>query len=110
MRTLARTVDSGSESVISRSSFWSAQCNARPFTLTIKQQPAHGTISIREGLNPVAENPRFGTAGSCAGKQVMGKQILYRSTPGFQGQDAIVYEIVSDKGQRGATTVTIEVR
>ena len=109
-QTLTRTVDSGSESVIARSTFWNSECNSRSVTVTIRQQPANGTASVREGLNTVPENPRFGTAGSCAGKQIMGKQIVYRSKANFRGTDVVVYESVSDRGERSSTTVTIEVR
>src|SRR5204863_77643 len=108
LRRIARTVDSGSESVIARSTFWNSECNARPATVRIVQPPANGTVSVREGLNPVVENPQFGTAGRCVGKQVMGKQIMYRSKPGFRGSDVVVYEVRSDKGQKASTAVTIE--
>jgi len=107
---LARTADSGSESVVARSTYWNSQCEPRGVTVTIKQPPASGTASVKEGLNPVVANPRFGTAGKCVGKQVMGKQILYRSNPGFRGSDQIVYESVTDQGQRTSVTVKIEVR
>ena len=109
-QTLTRTVDSGSESVVARSTFWNSECNPRPVTVTIKQQPANGNASVREGLNTVPENPRFGTAGSCVGKQIMGKQIVYRSKADFRGTDVVVYESASDKGERSLITVTIEVR
>jgi hypothetical protein len=108
--TVTRAVDSGSESVIARASFFNGECGARPVTVTITQPPARGTASIRDGLNTVPERARFGTSGSCAGRQVMGKQIVYRSDPGFRGGDLLVYEFVSDRGERGSTTVVIEVR
>ena len=97
VRRIARTVDSGAESVIARTTFWNNECNARPVTVTIKQPPANGTASIKEGLNPVVENPRFVTGGACVARQIMGKQIIYRSNPGFHGGDVVVYEVVSDK-------------
>lgn len=109
-RKVTRTVDSGSESAIARSTFWNSECNARAVTVTIKQPPANGKVSVREGLNPVVENPQFGTAGRCAGKQVMGKQIVYQSKPGFHGSDVVVYESFSDRGEKTSTTVIIEVR
>jgi len=101
---------SGAESVVGRSTFWNSACEARPVTVTIKQQPANGTASVKNGLNPVAANPRFGTASSCVGKQVMGKQVVYRSKPGFHGGDQLVYESVSDKGERTLVSVKIEVK
>jgi hypothetical protein len=78
--------------------------------VTIKQPPAHGTASVKEGLNTVRENPRFGTAGKCVGKQVMGKQIVYRSKPSFHGDDAVTYEVRSDKGEQASTIVNVKVR
>ena len=44
------------------------------------------------------------------GKQVMGKQIVYQSKPDFHGSDVVVYESLSDKGEKTSTTVSIEVR
>jgi len=40
----------------------------------------------------------------------MGKQIVYRSKPGFRGADVIVYETVSDRGERATTTINVEVK
>ena len=108
--TVARTVDSGMELVLSRPSFWDSACNARGVTVTIPQPPANGTVSVTEGLNTAAINPRFGTAGRCGGKQIMGKQIIYRSKPGFHGTDVVAYEYVSDWGERFTVTVIITVR
>jgi hypothetical protein len=70
----------------------------------------HSPLVIKGGLNTVPENPRFGTAGPCVGKQIMGKQIVYQSKAGFRGTDVVVYESASDKGERSLMTVTIEVR
>jgi hypothetical protein len=62
------------------------------------------------GLNPANVNPKFGTAGRCGGMQIMGKQIVYRSRPGFRGNDVVVYEFISDRGERSRATVIITVR
>jgi hypothetical protein len=109
-RMMTSSVDSDAESVIARSTFWTGECTARHGTVTIKQSPAHGTVSVNEGLNTVRENPRFGAAGKCVGKQIMGKQIVYRSKPGFHGDDTVTYEILSDKGERASTIVNVKVR
>ena len=109
-RKVNRSVDSGADAVIARSAFWNSQCQARSFTLTIKQPPANGAVRVTEGLNPIVENPAIGTAGRCAGKQVKGKQIVYRSKPGFHGVDTVIYDVVSDRGEQIVTTITIDVR
>jgi len=108
--TVERAVDSGEELMLSRPSFWNGACNARGVTVTIPQSPTNGTVSVTEGLNPASPNPRFGTAGRCGGMQIMGKQIAYRSRPGFHGTDIVTYEYVSDRGERFRATMIITVR
>jgi hypothetical protein len=108
--TIERTVDSGTELVLSRPTFWDSGCHARGVTVTVTQPPANGTVSVTEGLNTAPDHPKFGTAGRCGGMQIMGKQVVYRSSPGFHGSDVVVYHYVSDWGERAAATVFITVR
>jgi hypothetical protein len=109
-RKVARTVDSGADLVLSRPTFWNSACNARGVTVIVTQPPANGTVSVTEGLNTANVNPKFGTAGHCGGMQIMGKQVVYRSRPGFHGTDVVVYEYISDWGERAGATVIIAVR
>ncbi len=108
--TVRRTVDSGLVLVLSRPTFWNSACNARGVTVTVTQPPANGTVSVTEGLNTAPGNPKFGTAGRCGGMQIMGKQVVYRSRPGFHGSDVVVYHYISDRGERSGATVLITVR
>ena len=108
--TVRRTVDSGLELVLSRPTFWNSACNARGVTVTVTQPPANGTVSVTDGLNTAAGNPKFGTAGRCGSMQITGKQVVYRSRPGFHGADVLVYEYISDRGERATATVIITVR
>ena len=103
--TVRRTVDCGAELVLSRPTFWNSACNARGVTVTVTQPPANGTVSVTERLNTAPVHPKFGTAGRCGGMQIMGKQVVYRSDPGFHGSDVVVYHHVSDWGERAAATV-----
>jgi hypothetical protein len=109
-RTFARTVDSGADAVLSRLTFWNNACNARDVTVTVTRPPANGTVSVTEGFNTATVNPKFGTPGRCGGMQIMGKQVVYRSRLGFHGTDVVVYEYVSDRGERSRATVIIAVR
>jgi hypothetical protein len=109
-RKVARTVDSGADLVLSRPTFWDSACNARGVTVTVTQPPANGTVSVTEGLNTANANPKFGTPGRCGGMQIMGKQVVYRSRLGFHGTDVVVYEYISDWGERAVATVIIAVR
>ena len=108
--TVRRTVDSGQGLVLSRPTFWDGACNARGVTVTVIQPPANGTVSVTEGLNTAPQKPKFGTAGRCGGMQIMGKQVVYRSRPDFHGSDLVIYEYVSDRGERAGATVIITVR
>jgi hypothetical protein len=108
--TVRRTVDSGLELVLSRPTFWNSACNARGVTVTVTEPPANGTVSVTEGLNTAPGNPKFGTAGRCGGMQIVGKQVVYRSRLGFHGSDVVVYEYISDWGERATATVIITVR
>lgn len=103
-------VDSGTDLVLSRPTFWNGACNARGVTVTVIQPPANGTVTVTEGLNTANPNPKFGTAGHCGGMQIMGKQVVYRSRPGFHGSDVVIYQYVSDWGERAKATVFITVR
>ena len=109
-RQYSRTVDSNVEAQVGSSTAWTSECVARSITLTVTQMPGNGTVTVRDGPNRVVQNPAVGTAGACVGKDVMGKQITYRSKPGFHGKDVVVYESVSDRGPKVVTTVNIEVR
>jgi hypothetical protein len=109
-RKVARAVDSGADLVLSRPTFWDSACNARGVTVTVTQPPANGTVSVTEGLNTANANPKFGTPGRCGGMQIMGKQVVYRSRLGFHGTDVVVYEYISDWGERAVATVIIAVR
>jgi hypothetical protein len=108
--TVRRTVDSGSELVLSRPTFWNSACNARAVTVTVTQPPTNGTVTVTDGLNTANPHPRFGTAGRCGGMQIMGKQVVYRSRLGFHGTDVLVYHYISDWGERAEATVIVTVR
>jgi hypothetical protein len=110
LETVNRTVDSGMDLMLSRPTFWNSACNARGVTVTVTQPPANGTVSVTEGSNIANPKPKFGTPGRCGGMQIMGKQVVYRSRPGFHGTDVMAYQYVSGWGQRSGATVIITVR
>jgi len=107
---LTRSVESGAETVVARSTFWNSDCSPVSVKVTITKPPSRGTATVREGANPVSANPRFGTSGQCVGKEVMGKQVVYRSPVGYKGEDVINYESVSAKGQKSNVVVNITVK
>jgi hypothetical protein len=113
--TIERIVNSGEELVVSQYMFWNGSCNASKLTVNVTQPPAGGTVSVTEELFTIPAKAEVGVAavkgvGSCVGRQIMGKQILYQSRPGFHGRDVLAYEYISDLGLRVPGTVIITVR
>ena len=104
------TVDSGADLRLSSPTFWNSACQPLGVTVTVTTPPAHGTISVPEGLNRANPHPRFGTAGRCGGTLIMGKRVIYRSAPDFHGTDYVVYHYVSEGGHRAEAHVNITVR
>jgi hypothetical protein len=105
-----RTVDSGADLVLSRPTFWNSACHPLGVTVTVTEPPANGTVTVTEGPNIANPHPRFGTAGRCGGTLIMGKQVIYRSKPGFHGTDYLVYHYLSQWGNRAEAHVNITVR
>lgn len=105
-----RTVDSGADLVLSTPTFWNSACHPIGVTVTVTQPPANGTVSVTTGPNIANPHPRFGTAGRCGGTLIEGKRVVYRSAPGFHGNDYVVYHYRSDLGHRAEAHVYITVR
>jgi hypothetical protein len=104
------TVDSGADLRLSSPTFWDRGCNPLGVTVTVTQPPAHGTVSVVAGLNTANPNPRFGSPGPCGGTLIMGKRVIYRSEPGFHGNDYVIYHYVSARGNTAEAHVYITMR
>jgi len=66
---------------------------------------------VAVGTSIIPEStPRFGSTGACAGKTITGNQVMYKSNPGFQGNDAVTYDVVYGNGRRGSMIITIVVK
>ncbi|PWB92920.1 hypothetical protein [Methylosinus sporium] len=74
----------------------------------VAREPQHGRLTIVRsvvypGFSP--GNPRA----HCNGKGTQGAKVEYRSTPGFQGEDLVEYEIWTFNGGRLRYTAVIHV-
>jgi hypothetical protein len=98
---LTRSAKSGLESLIAEERSWDQNCNARPITVIITKNPANGTISVVPGQKSIIppSTPASGSTGACAGKEVTGNEIWYKSNAGFHGTDSVSYN-VSNQSQR----------
>jgi hypothetical protein len=63
--------------------------------------PSNGTISVASGVTSTipASTPASGSTGACAGKNITGNQVKYKSNAGFKGTDSVAYT-VSNQPQR----------
>jgi hypothetical protein len=73
-------------------------------TVRLKQPPLNGTVTVRQG------RMRTTNIKQCLAVEVPAFIALYRSSPGFSGQDSVLIEVVSAGGktQLQRYTVTVE--
>jgi len=109
---LTRSAQSGVDTLISYSRNWDRNCNPQPLTVTITRPPLNGIASFVQGTSIIPEStPRSGSTGPCAGKSIIGYQLMYRSSSGFHGIDTVSYEAMTGDGRKtGPTTITINVQ
>jgi hypothetical protein len=108
---LTRAAQSGVASLIGYERAWNRNCQDVGTTVTITGQPSHGSVSVEQGSSTIpASTPRSGSTGQCAGRQIAGNQVMYRSEPGFHGRDHVSWHVVYGNGKSGETNVTIAVR
>lgn len=108
---LTKTVRSGAPSRLGFERAWDRSCAAVAAQVSLTQQAEHGTVSISPTSSTIpASTPRSGSTGPCAGRQVVGEEIVYRSEPGFHGHDRVSWSVVYGNGGGGSTSVEINVR
>ncbi len=108
---LTKSVHSGVPSRLGYERAWDRSCAAVAAQVSLTQQAEHGTVSITSASSTIpASTPRSGSTGPCAGRQVVGNEIVYRSEPGFHGQDHVSWSVSYGNGGGGSTSVDINVR
>lgn len=96
---LQRSAKSGSDSIIGYERAWDGSCSPINNSVTILDQPQHGTASVVSGTSTIpASTPRHGSTGVCADKQIVGSQVMYKSSAGFHGQDHVSWEVTTKNG------------
>ena len=107
---LSRNAKSGVDSRLAYSGRWDRNCNGVPVTVTITRQPASGTVSVVDADEKIAAStPASGSTGKCAGKTIKSKMIMYRSKPGFRGNDTVRYDS-EGSGTIIHTTISVTVQ
>ncbi len=109
--SLTKAVRSGASARLGYERAWDRSCAAVAAQVSLTQQAEHGTVSITSASSTIpASTPRSGSTGPCAGRQVVGNEIVYRSEPGFHGQDHVSWSVSYGNGGGGSTSVDINVR
>jgi len=106
-----RSVQSGVDSLLGHERAWDGNCQPLPSLITITRKPTNGTMWVIQGTSTLPEStPRGGSTGACAGKPMVGNQVMYRSNSDFHGIDGAAYDVTYANGRRQSTGVTINVR
>ncbi len=107
---LSRNAKSGADVTIAYAGRWDDNCNGLPVTITITRAPANGTVSMLDADEVLPEStPGSDDTGQCGGKVIKSKMIMYRSNPGFSGDDTVGYD--SDgNGLLIHTTIEVSVK
>jgi TIR domain len=106
-----RSVESGVDSVIANERSWDGNCAARPVAVKITKNPAHGTVSVAQGVttNIPESTPAGGSTGACGGKTVTGSQIRYKSNAGFGGTDSVSYDVTFGDGPAQSRVISLKI-
>ena len=108
---LTRSAVSGEKSVVAYERAWDKSCVGRTAVVTITRQPSHGTLVIEQGASVIPKStPRFGDTKQCAGRSVNGNAFVYRSQPGFHGDDHVSWKVVYDGSPVANTDMIIKVK
>jgi hypothetical protein len=85
-------------------------CTQHPgSTLTVVEQPAHGTVKVVEEPIYIAfppGNPRS----VCNSRKVPGRKVYYTANAGYSGHDKVVLEGASEDGHVRHVTIDVDVR
>lgn len=65
---------------------WRDDCSAIPVSVEVVDPPANGKLRVR-GQRGTIQSASSGSAGSCAGRSVPGKEIVYTADRGYEGSD-----------------------
>lgn len=107
---LSRNAKSGLDSLLAYAGRWNRDCKELPVKISFTRQPTNGMVwSVEDDRVIPPSTPAFGDTGACAGKTIKSKQIMYRSAPGFRGNDTVGYDSEGG-GTVIHTTITVTVQ
>jgi hypothetical protein len=77
---------------------------APPPRIRVLEIPKYGTLTVRKGEATVNSIP------GCQAFKTTAEVIIYRSRPGYVGQDRLVYEMTSVNGEVATFNITVDVK
>jgi len=82
----------------------SADCKAGPLpTIRLKQPPAHGAVTVKQG------KLRSTNLRQCLAAEVPAFIVVYKSKPGFSGDDSVTLEVINAGGKTQLQKITVSV-
>lgn len=108
--TYGKDVKSGVPTTLVRPATFGEDCSSgrRP-DIKVLVPPSNGRLSFQNGRdyqNLEAGHPRF----KCRSTLMDSRRVIYRSNPGFRGQDATVFTIIFGPGRTRTETVILQVK
>jgi hypothetical protein len=104
--TVARTVkgQAGRDIRIGVFASIGADCKAGPLpTIRLKQPPAHGAVTVKQG------KLRTTNLRQCLAAEVPAFIVVYKSKPEFSGDDTVALEVVNSNGKTQIQNITVTV-
>jgi hypothetical protein len=104
--TVARTVkgQAGRDIRIGVFASIGADCKAGPLpTIRLKQPPAHGAVTVKQG------KLRTTNLKQCLAAEVPAFIVVYKSKPEFSGSDTVTLEVVNAGGKTQLQKITVSV-
>jgi len=97
LETKAQSIPKNTELLIGEFGYWKRDCSNRYFDIHIEQYPAGGDLRFEVGSLIIPDEPIIGSSGSCVGKNIQSKKVIYVPSPNFVGEDFVSYVVKSTR-------------
>jgi hypothetical protein len=77
---------------------------APPPRIRVLEIPKFGTLTVRKGEATINSIP------GCQAFKTTAEVVIYRSRPGYVGQDHLIYELTSINGEVATFDITVEIK
>lgn len=89
------SLEKNTEQLVGEFGYWKRDCSARHFDIDIVRYPEKGELRFEVGSLVIPDEPVVGSSGSCVGRSVVSKRLVYVPDNNFVGNDSVRYEVIS---------------